>query len=979
MPFLRPDAATPADDVPPAEALHVERVVDPYTREVCVGMVRHAPWAYDEAVPEAVPESTSGVPEAAWHAFAARYLQALQRLLPGLVGDAGVHPAVWQVLTQPQAVGAGTTDFGWLPLTWHPARPGADDEPMGSFWVPRHAEQNPGGDGTLVLLAGRVFYGGTSAAGVPNKALVLASDVGLRLCVQVAGGRARVHGLTLAGLNGGRALQPLPRRCTEPGGVGKLLGEIKPAIRAALGRKAEPWLRVLEPVPGPRDRLPPDAQPPVRLRAWGHALRRRGASAQAPDAALPKNAPAPDGRAAIFDFSVDLALDSAVRVVEVRRNEFAGSAAADPAADRTDWPLFLTDGGSEARPGDDGQGLCWPRVTADEQPLLALRRPVSLALGEQGALCFETASASAQAQQQTSPLTSPMFEIRARRGPPAGEPAPSALPASLPTDDRAVVLSGQVDREAIDCVRTDAQAALHAQLRAAELFLRFEGYGIDPRHYFRFAKLPLVQRARGATPWAPEGDQPYAEARPFLLDSEVLDDGAEGKAALLARPQLLVKYGSADPWTRRRLTAPDASGELRMLAQYLGVAADPRWAWHEFGHVLNYASTGELELPFAHSAGDALAAIVADPLSALAQDNASPLRFATYPWIEVPGRSHGRRALEGYGWCCGRHLLRLDVQALQRRHHHGYYEEQMLSSALFRLYRCLGGDTRGGPEAVSDTQMRLEASDFTVHLILRAISLLGADDIAPARTPDQFVSALIDADLGLGDWSIDGVGWPLDPELPERSGSRRGGQAHKLIRWAFEQQGLYATDDPLRTAEGVGLPPAVDLCIASRRAGEIGGYAPVPLWWQPAQALLAGQPPAGAPQWLAADAAVQPAASGWQVAVHNRGTQLAQGGRLRAWRGMELQDGGIEWSTVPSLQEWTTGLAAGTSHLVQIADPAAPPSQPAGPGWLLLAVDHPADPCNLQGSSLPTTTAALLRLVAMDNNLALKPVRPAAR
>lgn len=42
-------------------------------------------------------------------------------------------------------------------------------------------------------------------------------------------------------------------------------------------------------------------------------------------------------------------------------------------------------------------------------------------------------------------------------------------------------------------------------------------------------------------------------------------------------------------------------GGPRQPAIPMGIAADERWLWHEFGHILTLASTGELELRFAHS------------------------------------------------------------------------------------------------------------------------------------------------------------------------------------------------------------------------------------------------------------------------------------------------------------------------------------------------------------------------------------------
>ena len=80
--------------------------------------------------------------------------------------------------------------------------------------------------------------------------------------------------------------------------------------------------------------------------------------------------------------------------------------------------------------------------------------------------------------------------------------------------------------------------------------------------------------------------------------------------------------------TRRR---KPWNGKDRSPAEPLGIAADARWIWHEIGHVLLTTSVGELEFRFAHSPGDALAAIVSDPRSALATD--PNWRGATFPWV----------------------------------------------------------------------------------------------------------------------------------------------------------------------------------------------------------------------------------------------------------------------------------------------------------------------------------------------------------
>ena len=71
-------------------------------------------------------------------------------------------------------------------------------------------------------------------------------------------------------------------------------------------------------------------------------------------------------------------------------------------------------------------------------------------------------------------------------------------------------------------------------------------------------------------------------------------------------------FALADLSTRAR---KPWDGTTRSPAVPLGIAADARWIWHEIGHVLLTTSVGELQFRFAHSPGDALAAIVLDPES----------------------------------------------------------------------------------------------------------------------------------------------------------------------------------------------------------------------------------------------------------------------------------------------------------------------------------------------------------------------------
>ena len=967
MTALQPGWQTADRQPPPRAAFHVERVIDPFTRAETIGMVRHAGHAFMAESPAAAADGSE--PDAGWHRLGIHYLQALASALHLVPGRPGWMPtAVWNSLVP--AAGAQPdprTALHWLPvlwgrgLRWDGAPP--DTDPLGSFWVCRPGAGAAGDgsrDGTLVLMAGCAVQG-----------VQLGSDIGLRIAVQVQGPWARVHGITLSGLGGERALRCRPAGATDTAALFGLVRALKPAIGNALGRGRKVWISGLE-------RLRHAEAAEHRLSVRGYLLRQTTSAHTA----------GPPGRARVYDFcvEVDAPPGATPRVVAVQRNEFAGSAAAarsSPAHSGTaryrPARAFLADAAAQG----PASRLVDRRPSRDEQRLLGVQADLLLLLPDDGALAFDGwlpgVGAGPHDQRRAR-----LFETRGARATPDGlargtlkVTAEAVVCVTTTTTTATDLPAGGADGPGPGWFWTDEQASIEAHVRAAELFARFSAYGIDPFAYFRFARLPLVQRARASTPSAPDGDRPHAEVRPFLGDDEVDRHVEQTATSHAARLQLLVKYGSADPSIRRLVAVASgqkrADGSPRTRAQHLGIAADPRWAWHEFGHVLNYCSTGELEFPFAHSAGDALGAIACDPLSALAtaDDPQAEIRFVTFPWIEVPGRSHGRAALQGYCWCGQRNVLRLDRQASPDRHHHGYYEEQILSSSLFRLYRSLGGDTRASGQKAAlkakadDDATRLEASDYCIYLIMRAISLLGADSVAPARTADQFVSALIDADLGTGAWQVT-ADWPFDRD--PRTLQRQGGQVHKVIRWAFERQGLYATDDPGATADRHGLAPAVDVFIADRRPptgpdAHPGGYAPVP--------LRAGERASGPAPWHAHADAVRQDGRQLRLQIGNRGRQTADGVALRLWWGTDAGTGALQWAAGPAHHVLAGGVPAQPDPTEVLLNELE--GRGAGPGWLLISVDAPADPSNLPlgTQSPPTDRRALMTLVAHDNNLAL--------
>ncbi len=263
----------------------------------------------------------------------------------------------------------------------------------------------------------------------------------------------------------------------------------------------------------------------------------------------------------------------------------------------------------------------------------------------------------------------------------------------------------------------------------------------------------------------------------------------------------------------------------------LGISVSGRWMMHEFGHYLLAARIGKLEFDFAHSAGDAMAAIYFDPRSSLnraTEEISTRFRGITYPFVFAP-RRHDRSPLTGWAWYGL--LNRAILQAPPADCHvtKGYLTEQILSSTLFRLYRSLGGDTlRAG---VSDVEVRKRAAHITLFLLVRAIAGL-------AQSPSRAEML----ELGMEDASRQ-MQVPLTmPDDVANHPVWRGGQAQKVVRWAFEAQGMFP-NDPEVVVNKAGQPPRVDIYVkddrpeqvrtpAGRETYDPGSYTPVSLNWE---------------------------------------------------------------------------------------------------------------------------------------------------
>jgi hypothetical protein len=228
-------------------------------------------------------------------------------------------------------------------------------------------------------------------------------------------------------------------------------------------------------------------------------------------------------------------------------------------------------------------------------------------------------------------------------------------------------------------------------------------------------------------------------------------------------------------------------GTVDTCATSPGIAASFRVVMHEFCHNLLWNRVHSPNFGFSHSAGDSIAAILSDPGSQ------APDRFLTFPWVPVVVDRRHDRDLPG-GWAWG-----------GTQDTGGYNSEQILSTTHFRIYRSMGGDD-------SDANVQSAAAQRIVFLIMKAIASLGPSPIVPTPTPDPWETALENADTSTSGFQ----GVP-------------GGTAHKVIRWGFEQQGLFQPAGAPTPVTSPGAPPDVDVFVDDGRGGQ---YPYQPVFWE---------------------------------------------------------------------------------------------------------------------------------------------------
>lgn len=354
----------------------------------------------------------------------------------------------------------------------------------------------------------------------------------------------------------------------------------------------------------------------------------------------------------------------------------------------------------------------------------------------------------------------------------------------------------------------------------------------------------------------------------------------------------------------------------------LGRAIDKYVHWHEIGgHGILWDHVDSPNFGFAHSAGDGLAGIQTDPESTL-RELGMVERFRYTPFR--PLRWMNRDVADGWGWGGAN-----DVG--------GYPSEEILATCHFRVYRAIGGDS-------ASLDRRTLASRVATYLVLRAVG-----DLTPMTnpaTPEDWCARLMATDAL--DWTTEGL---------------VGGAYHKVIRWAFEAQGLFRA--PGAPTTDPGQPPQVDVYIDDGRGGvylphldDVKGTADI---WNrrfPDGGIAHEAPLEGFPGYV-------------YVRVGNRGTASAADASVKLFHADPA--GGLEWPA-----DWspatTPQLAAGgpiASGGANVLGPFSWSPVAAGPVSLLASASATGD-----ASNADTITGAIAHwgLVPNDNNIAQRDV-----
>jgi hypothetical protein len=271
-------------------------------------------------------------------------------------------------------------------------------------------------------------------------------------------------------------------------------------------------------------------------------------------------------------------------------------------------------------------------------------------------------------------------------------------------------------------------------------------------------------------------------------------------------------------------------------------------------------------------------------------------------------------------------------------------------------------------------------ADYVVYLILRGIATMGSASTHPTSTADGFVTQLINADVATTTFAT-----------PERLFI--GGAAGKVIRWAYQQQGLYADPSTSYPVDAPGLSQDVDIYIDDRAARH-GGYEPLRYldrdWYAARSRMLVVGTLGDTDPLSKAKAGAQ---AFLLVFLNNCGRTTSGNVTARAWVA-QISSGG----QIPGWHNsgWQP-LTLSASPAATVVDPNSAGGGPAGPWvfeWtpaaagkryaLLAEATCQDDPSNIDpATGLPCATVTtggadasdIAYLVSCDNNLGLIEVR----
>ena len=355
-------------------------------------------------------------------------------------------------------------------------------------------------------------------------------------------------------------------------------------------------------------------------------------------------------------------------------------------------------------------------------------------------------------------------------------------------------------------------------------------------------------------------------------------------------------------------------------AGYLvGIAAALRVVLHEFGHALLWDHVDSPNFGFAHSAGDSMAAIYCDPTSEAID------RGLTFPFPNI-GRRHDRTVAAGWAW-------------FGPQYNNQYAGEQVLSSTLFRAYLSTGGGATQLP-------YKMFASQYMFYLIVKSCGLMTVQ----TTDPTVYVNALQQADMATTNFQ-----------------GQTGGTNYKVIRWAFEKQGLFQAPGTPPPYTQPGQPPATDVYINDGRNGEYDYLAD----WTSTQDLWNRLAPDGG---TTHQNPVANQVNYAYVRVKNRGTGSAANTSVKAYQGNIGSE--FDWPT-----DWTpmtTTQVAGPPSIPSGGEAVVGPFQwtpsQSGNGSMLMAATADGDASIIENPLIQGLTIPNWRFVPFDNNIAQRNV-----